>query len=464
MNNAITAARMRRTLERENPYTCLGALKNGGPETRMSAVLMGFGNIVHRQFIKGLLFLAAEIAYIVFMVMYGFHNIYMLGSLGTVERQEVWNEELQVFEYTQGDQSVLLLLYGLATLLLTGVMFWIWRGTLKSAYRAECLARAGKHVNSFAEDLKALLDENLYRLLMTPPMIFITALTILPLLFMICMAFTNYSKIDNHLVLFDWVGLENFATLFDADSILGSTFWNVLVWTLVWAFFATFTNYIAGMILAIVINRKETRIKGFWRFCFVLPCAVPMFVSLLIMRTMLQPEGAVNVLLRQLGLIADGTSLPFFTDPTWARVTVILINIWVGVPYTLLQLTGVLQNIPTGLYEAAKVDGANSVQTFFRITLPYMLYVTTPYLIATFTANVNNFNVIYLLSGGDPVTDLASTAGSTDLLVTWLYKLTIDKQYYNVGAVVGILTFIILAVGALLTYRNSKSYREEGGI
>src|SRR5699024_7398945 len=255
-----------------------------------------------------------------------------------------------------------------------------------------------------------------------------------------------------------------FFTLFDSNSVLGSTFWSVLVWTLVWAFFATFTNYIAGMILAIVINRKETKAKGFWRFCFVLPCAVPMFVSLLIMRTMLQPDGAVNVLLRELGVIAEGASLPFFTDPTWARVTVILINIWVAVPYTLLQLTGVLQYIHTELYEAAKVDGANSIQTFFRITLPYMLYVTTSYLIATFTGNVNNFNVIYLLSGGDPVTDLASTAGSTDLLVTWLYKLTIDKQYYNVGAVVGILTFIILAIGSLLTYRNSKSYREEGGI
>ena len=109
------------------------------------------------------------------------------------------------------------------------------------------------------------------------------------------------------------------------------------------------------------------------------------------------------MLLRQLGFIAAGESLPFFTDPTWARVTVILINIWVGVPYTLLQLTGVLQNIPADLYEAATVDGANAVQTFFRITLPYMFYVTTPYLISTFTGNVNNFNVIYLLSGGDPV-------------------------------------------------------------
>ena len=404
--------------EFSTPYTCMNAIKKGGIETKLSMVLMGFGNFVHKQKIKGLLYLAVEAAYLVFMLVNGIGFLSMLGSLGSVPRKEVWDEANQVYVYTQGDQS--------------------------------------------AEDVKSLLHENLHRLLMTPPMTAIMIFTILPLIFMICMAFTNYSKIGNHLMLFDWVGLENFRALFDSNSILGSTFWSVLGWTLVWAFFATFSNYIFGMILAMVINRKDTRAKGFWRFCFVLSCAVPMFVSLLIMRTMLQPNGAVNVLLRNLGWIGADASLPFFTDPTWARVTVIVINIWVGVPYTLLQLTGVLQNIPEELYEAAKVDGANAVQRFFKITLPYMLYVTTPYLIVTFTGNVNNFNIIYLLSGGDPVTDLASTAGKTDLLVTWLYKLTIDKQYYNIGAVIGILTFIILAVGALLTYRNSKSYKEGG--
>lgn len=445
------------------PYTCTRAIKEGGMETKLSMVLMGFGNIVHGQVVKGLIYLAIEVAYIVFMVVNGAGFLAMLPSLGTVPQKEVWDEANQIYTYTEGDQSVLILLYGVATVLLTLLMVCAWRGALRSAYKAECLVKEGRHVNSFGEDLKSLLHENLHRLLMTPPAVFIFAFTVLPLIFMICMAFTNYSKIDNHLMLFDWVGLDNFAALFDSGSIIGSTFWPVLVWTLVWAFFATFSNYIFGMIVSLLINRKGTRAKGFWRFCFVLSCAVPMFVSLLIMRTMLQPEGAINVLLRNLGWIAQDASLPFFTDPTWARVTVIVVNIWVGVPYTLLQLTGVLQNIPAELYEAAKVDGANAFQTFTKITLPYMLYVTTPYLIVTFTGNVNNFNVIYLLSGGDPVTDLSSTAGSTDLLVTWLYKLTIDKQYYNIGAVIGILTFIILAVGALFTYRNSRSYKEEGG-
>jgi len=453
----------KRVNEFPTPYTCMNAIRKGGIETKLSMILMGFGNIVHGQLIKGLIYMALEVVYVVFMVMTGAHCLAMLPSLGSVEQQEYWDEATQVYMYTKGDQSVLILLYGVATILITVLMVLAWRGTLRSAYKAECLAKERRHINSFREDLKTLLHENLQKLLMTPPMVLISLFTILPLIFMICMAFTNYSKIDDHLMLFDWVGLDNFAALFDSSSILGSTFWSVLAWTLVWAFFATFTNYIFGMIVSLLINRKGTRGKAFWRFCFVLSCAMPMFVSLLIMRTMLQPEGAVNVLLRNLGLIAADASLPFFTDPTWARVTVIIINIWVGVPYTLLQLTGVLQNIPEDLYEAARVDGANAVQIFFKITLPYMLYVTTPYLITTFTGNVNNFNVIYLLSGGDPVTDLGATAGKTDLLVTWLYKLTIDKQYYNIGAVIGILTFIILAIGALITYHNSRSYKEEGG-
>lgn len=360
-------------------------LQSGGTKTRLSALVMGLGCLLHKQVIKGALYLAIEIAFVMFMIRSGFHSLAMLAGLGSVPQKEVWNEELQVYLYTKGDQSILILLNGLGIIMIIVLFFVIWRAGMRSVYRAEMLDRAGSHVPSFTEDLKSLLDENLPYTLMTPPMFFIIVLTILPLIYMICMAFTNYSKIGNHLVLFDWVGLRNFATLFDRSSVLGGTFWKVLLWTLVWAFFATFTNYFFGMILAILINRKDTKIKGFWRFCFVLSCAVPMFVSLLIMRTMLQPEGAVNVMLRNVGLIPAGSSLPFFTNATWARITVIVINIWVGVPYTLLQLTGVLQNIPADLYEAAEVDGANQVQQFFSITLPYMFYVTTPYLIATFT-------------------------------------------------------------------------------
>ena len=456
----MATKKKKRINEFPTPYTVTNAVKKGGMMTKLSMILMGAGNIAHKQIVKGLLFLLTEIAFVGFMAVSGVHNLIMLISLGEAEQQEVWNEAKGIYEYAAGDNSLLILLYGVATVFVVIWFILMWRSAVKSAYKAECLAKEGRHVNSLKDDLKDLLHVNLHKTLLTLPLTGIIILNILPLIFMISMAFTNYSKQGDHLILFDWVGFDNFIKVLNFSDSIGKTFWSVLGWTLIWAVFATGLNYIFGMILAIMINRQGTRFKSFWRFCFVLSIAVPMFVSLLIMRTMLQPSGAVNTLLMNMGLIDK--ALPFFTNATWARVTVIVINLWVGIPYTMMQVTGILQNIPAELYEAAKVDGANAFVTFFKITLPYMLFVTTPYLITTFTSNVNNFNVIYLLSGGDP-TPVGMTAGKTDLLVTWLYKLTIDQQYYNVGAVIGILTFVVLAIVSLITYRNTGSYKNEEG-
>jgi len=436
------------------------ALLKGDLFTRLSFVIMGFGNIVRKQFIKGLLFLSIEIGYIVFMLGSGFNNIARLISLGGKEQGEVWNEAQGIYVYTKGDSSLLILLYGIATLFLFVGFLIIWSSSIKSAYMTQILKKQKKHINNFSEDIKSLFNENLHKLLLTFPTISIIAFTILPLVFMTSMAFTNYSKVDNHLNIFNWVGLKNFGWIINLKDSFGQTFWSVLGWTLVWAVLATILNYILGMVLAMVINRTETKIKSFWRFCFVLSVAVPQFVSLLVIRSMLKPDGIINVILKSSEIIDK--SLPFFSDATWARATVIIVNLWVGIPFTMLQVTGILQNIPVELYEAAKVDGAGPVKRFIKITLPYMLFVTTPYLIITFTANINNFNVIYLLTKGEPI-QAGATAGKTDLLVTWLYKLTVENQYYNLGAVIGIMTFIILAIGSLLAYRRTGSYKNEEG-
>lgn len=457
---SVKQKRKKRVNNFPSPYTVTNAVLKGGVMTKLSMLIMGAGNVAHRQIVKGLLFLFTEVAYIMFMAKSGLYNLKMLPSLGERVQEEVWNEAKGIYEYTQGDNSLLILLYGVATIFVTAAFVIIWREAVKSAYKAEYLKKEGKHVNSFKDDIKSLFNQNLHKTLLCLPLTGILLFTIVPLVFMISMAFTNYSKIGDHLILFDWVGLENFKKVLNFKDSIGQSFWSVLGWTLTWAVFATGLNYILGMLLAIMINRKGTRAKGFWRFCFVLSIAVPQFVSLLIMRTMLRPDGVVNVLLENAGLIED--ALPFFIDATWARVTVIVINLWVGIPFTLLQVTGILQNIPAELYEAAKVDGANGFVTFFKITLPYMLFVTTPYLITTFAGNVNNFNVIFLLSGGNP-TPTNSTAGKTDLLVTWLYKLTVEKQYFNLGAVIGILTFITLAIVSLITYRSTGSYKNEEG-
>ncbi len=436
------------------------ALKRGNLFTKLSFLFCGAGNLAGGQIVKGLLFLTTEGVYLFYMFLLGFDYLAMLPSLGWLTQGEVYNESKGIYEYTAGHNSVLILLWGIITLFLTVLFVLFWRNCVKSAYKVQCLKESKKHVNTFRDDIKDLFNGNLQRLLMTLPLAGILIFTVLPLIFMVSMAFTDYSKSGNKLVLFDWVGLENFKKVLNFGDAVGQQFWSVLGWTLVWAVLATGLNYILGMILAILINRRGTKWKSFWRFCFILSIAVPQFVTLLIMRTMLNQEGAVNVLLKSWGLISE--PLPFWTDATWARVMVVVINLWVGIPFTLIQATGILQNIPVQLYESAKVDGANAFVTFFKITLPYMMFVMTPYLITQFTGNVNNFNVIYLLSGGNP-TPVGNSAGKTDLLVTWLYKLTVDQQYFNLGAVIGILTFVVLAIVALLTYRNTASYKDEEG-
>lgn len=447
-----------------NQFTVRDAMKKGDISTRLSALILGFGNICKGQITKGLMYLALEIGFLFYIVMYGVGFLQGLVTLGTKETGEVFNEAKQIYEYTDGDNSMLFLLYGIITLFVIGGFIILWRTAVKSAYEVQCKKTQGIKVPGFIDDVKELFDKRLYGTLLAMPIACVIMFTIMPLVFMICMGFTNYDR--NHQPpgkLFDWVGFVNFQKLFDFSGSLGHTFWRVLGWTLVWAVFATFLNYILGMILAIVINRKETHWKGFWRFIFVLSIAVPQFVSLMIMRTMLQEQGAINILLQNLGII--NTPLPFWTDTTWARITVIVVNLWVGIPFTLLQVTGILQNIPAELYESAKVDGASPVVTFFKITLPYMLFVTTPYLITQFIGNINNFNVIFLLTEGKPAAMeyFNGTAGKTDLLVTWLYKLTVNFKDYNYASVIGVAVFILSAVFSLAAYRRTGSYKDEEG-
>ena len=448
------------------PGSLRSALTNGGPMVWLSCLIMGLGNLLAGQYIKGLLFLVIEVAVIVFLCLPegGIYWLSMLPSLGDRPMQEVWNPDEGIYEYIMGDQSNLILLYGVATICIIVALIVMWHSSVRSGYHALSLKKAGKPVPSFKDDVKSLFDGNVHKLLMTPPFMALLIFTIIPLLYMMCMAFTNYSKVNDHLVLFDWVGFDNFIAIFDSGSAIGKQFTDVLIWTLVWAFFATFLNFFMGTFVAMVINRNSIKLKGLWRGILSLTIAVPQFVSLMIIRSMFLERGIVNQMLQNWGIL-DGSineTLPFLSNATWARVLVIVVNLWVGIPYTIMQVTGILKNIPAEQYEAARIDGANAFQQFRKITLPYMIFVMTPYLITQFTGNINNFNVIYLFTRGDPL-GVGNTAGDTDLLVTWLYKLSVDQQKYDMAAVIGIFTFIVLSVVSLITYRSSGSYKDEEG-
>lgn len=434
----------------------------GNGITKLSALVFGLGNLVHKQIIRGLLMLFVEIVYIYYMITVGFNSIADFITLGTGVQAEAFNEAKQIYEYVPGDNSMLCLLYGVVTIFLTLGFALFAMTSVRSAYVTQKKIEYGEAIPSFKDDLASLKEQNLHKSLLFLPVSGVLCFTIVPLVFMILIAFTNYDK--NHQTpgnLFDWVGFKNFSAMFAQNGSLSNTFWPVLNWTIIWAVFATFSCYIFGMLLAIVINREGTRYKKFWRFIFIMSIAVPQFVSLLTMRTIFNTNGPVNAMLRNIGIIGPTEAIPFFTDSTLAKITIICINVWIGVPFSMLTTTGILQNIPKDLYEAAKVDGANAIVTFFKITLPYMLFITTPYLITSFVGNINNFNVIFLLSGGGPESLEYYYAGKTDLLVTWLYKLTITNKDYNLGAVIGIVVFIILAILSLLTYRHTGSYKDE---
>ncbi len=435
-------------------------IKEGDIWTKVSMLIMGTANLRRKQIVKGLLFLLSEAAFIFYMVVNGVNALGHMTTLGTQTQGWVYDETLGIDVLAEGDNSMLLLLYGVVCLFIIVFFVLVWRANLKSALEVQKLEKEGKKIPGFKDDVKVYLDAKFNRTMLTLPMIGVMAFTVLPLVYMILVAFTNYDNAHQPPGnLFTWIGLDNFVTILGSGSTISKTFWPILGWTITWAIFATVLNYIGGILLALLINRKGVKFKGFWRTIFVLSIAIPSFVSLLIMKTMLQPDGAVNVMLKSWGVIQE--SIPFLTNATLAKVTIIVVNLWIGIPYTMLITSGILMNIPADLYEAARVDGANARVMFRKITMPYVLFVTTPYLITQFIGNINNFNVIYLLSGGGPSTLDYYQAGKTDLLVTWLYKLTVSSKDYCYASAIGIIVFVISAVFSLITYRRTSAYNNE---
>jgi arabinogalactan oligomer/maltooligosaccharide transport system permease protein len=430
---------------------------------------MGFGNLWNRQWMKGALFLILQISFLTYLFIPsgGLFWLSKFTTLGTVESQIVCIPDIfgnDSCNTITGDNSMLIMLYGLATIMISLGMVVFYSVQLESAFKIQTLKEKNKPIPTFKDDIASFLDEKFHLTILGLPTVTVLLFTILPLVFMILLAFTNYNGQRQPPVnLFTWTGLNTFTRLFITDQNFSRAIGSITQWTFVWAFFATFTNYFGGMILALMINKKGIKFKGFWRTMFVLTIAIPQFVTLLLMRNFLADTGPLNGLLLDLGWIER--PLRFFSTTTSARTTVILVNMWIGIPYTMLITSGILMNIPNELYESAKIDGAGTVTQFFKITLPYMFFVTGPYLITAFIGNINNFNVIFFLTGGGP-SNIASGGlfGDTDLLVTWLYTLTVGgpRQEFSLGSAIGIIIFIISSFISLVLFSRSNSVKSEG--
>lgn len=434
--------------------------KDGDFLTHLSLIVMGSGCLRFRQFAKGLLYLGAEVLYFLFFFGFGVKYLSHFNTLGENTQLRVWNEELQIYQRVPGDNSMLILLFSVLTITISVLFAYVWYLNLKDAGRLCLLHKTGAHIPSFREELRELLDGKFHVTLLAAPLTTLVLFTVLPIVFMILIAFTNFdSSHQPPGELFTWTGLTNVTDIFLGSSTKTHTFFGIFGWTMVWAVLATFTNYILGMLLAIVINHRLVKLKKMWRTLFIISIAIPQFVSLLLISRALEPAGAINVALMKLGWIQS--PLPFLTDRTLARICVVVINMWIGIPYTMMTFSGVLMNIPADLYESAELDGAGPLRKFTAITLPYMIFITAPATITTFVGNINNFNVIYLLTGGGPFALDYYQAGKTDLLVTWLYKLTVDQHDYALASTIGIFIFMIVSTLSLTVYNKTGSVKKE---
>ena len=436
------------------------AIRKGDAATRLTILISGLGNFVRGQYIKGAIFFIVQVISWLGLIFVGGPYLRDLGTLGTHEVGRVFDEVEQIYIMQQGDNSMLILLYSVFIIAFVIACLFVHYTAVKSAYAAQVAKENGKKPTDIMTDLRNLFDKNMHTTMLALPSLGVVAFTVLPILFMVCLAFTNFDRFHQPPGnLFTWVGLKNFADILDGGSNTGAAFFRILGWTLIWAVCATFLNYFFGMIIALMINKKGIKLKSVWRTSFVIAIAVPGFVTLLFMRQLLGDMGPVNTLLQNWGWIKE--PVRFLTSVTPARITVIVVNLWIGIPYTILITSGLLMNIPADLYEAARIDGAGTVKQFRSVTLPFMLTATTPYLITQFIANINNFNAIYFLTAGDPKDLANATAGKTDLLITWLYKLTVTYQDYNLASVIGIATFVICGIIALVTYNTTASAKKE---
>ena len=394
-----------------------------------SLCFMGLSHIIYlKQYVKGALFAALEVLFLAFLpVTCG--KIFDLITLG--EPQPDIPVKLR-------NNSMFMLIDGILILSIVALFVAAYVISVRSAkksYEEYCRTKRFVSQKSSLEEVgnKAFPITGL-----APCVIMLLVFVVVPLLFSVAVAFTNYSAPNNippkNTV--DWVGFQNFKALLFGGTNWSAGFARIAIWTLVWAVASTFTCYFGGLLVAVHLNESGIKIAPMFRFIFILPYAVPAVITMILWRQML--------------------------NGTFGIVNRTLIDLWAGFGYFMMLSMGTMTAISKDLYEAAKIDGANGPQILRHITMPLVLYQTMPLIIMSFTHNINNFGIIFFLTGGDPtVADSTTTmAGGTDILVTWIYKLTITMLRYNYASVIAVLIFVVLAPFAIYQFRNTKAYKE----
>ena len=256
------------------------------------------------------------------------------------------------------------------------------------------------------------------------------------------------------------VGWENFRSIL-ADPRIRSPFLRIFGWNLAFAFLSVFLTFAVGVALASLLQWPALKGRGVYRTLLMLPYAIPAFIPILVFKGLFNEGfGEINMVLRAL----FGTAPAWFTNPWWARTMILLVNLWLGYPYMMIISSGMLQAVPTDIYEASSIDGAGAWTNFFRLTLPQILPPLFPLLVASFAFNFNNFTLIYLLTGGMPaIAGSATVAGATDLLVSYTYRAAFRDSAAQMGFASAVATLLFIVVGLLAWWQIRLTDRAAKG-
>ena len=417
------------------------------------SLIPGLGQIYNKQKAKGAIFLAVTALFLVYFLGSGAGELAKLVTLGTVRGQ---------------DNSLFILIRGAFHLIITVVYFLFYALNIRDAGTVAKRINNGIAVPKTLKDmLHAIYENGFPYLLIIPSYIAMTFAIIFPVLVTLLIAFTNYDFLHTApTTLLDWIGFQNFTNMWTL-STFRSAFTSVLGWTLIWALAASTLQIVLGILTAIVANQPFVKGKRIFGVIFLLPWAVPAFITILTFSNMFNDSvGAINAqvlpLFAKIFPFLDGVLIPWKTDPTWTKIALIMMQGWLGFPYIYVLTLGILQSIPNDLYEAAYIDGANGWQKFRNITFPMILAVAAPTLISQYTFNFNNFSIIYLFNDGGPGS-VGGNAGSTDILISWIYKLTTSNstpQYSMAAAVTLIVSVIVISI-SMIAFKKLHAFDME---
>ena len=420
-------------------------------QTALLSIIPGGGQFKNGQKFKAGLFFAAFLIFLVEMLLFGGQALYNFVTLGSVPME---------------DNSLFLLIEGTLQVIVTVIFIIFWVLNIKDAYQVRQSIEKGFPVAvTRKEFFKKLYEDGFAYLLTIPAYLVMIVAIIFPVMVTLFMAFTNYDF--RHIPpanLIAWIGFSNFTNIFTLSSYR-DTFVKVFSWTVIWTVLATTLQITLGILTAVVANQKFVKFRRVFGVIFLLPWAVPAFITIMSFSNMFNDTaGAINTqvipLLNNLPFVDIG-NIAWKTDPFWTKTAIILIQGWLGFPYIYVMVSGILQSISEDLYEAAKMDGANALQRFRNITLPAIFLVAAPTFVTQYTGNFNNFSMIYLFNEGGPGS-LGGNAGSTDILISWIYKLTTggSPQYSIASALTLIISFVVISI-SLLVFKKTNAFNME---